>query len=87
MRVALLGKSEMLSDNACQDQEQPGEFSKASEEVMKKRKIVRPKRAAATLPGSSAGAGGANPFAGISFTAPPQTNAFAAAAKQVLITV
>ena len=76
-----------LSGIACQDQEQPGEFMKASEEVMKKRKIVRPKRAAATLPGSSAGAGGANPFAGISFAAPPQTDAFASVAKQVPITV
>lgn len=63
---------------------------------MKKRKIVRPKRAAEALPGSSAAASGSNPFAGVSltgtaakpfagvnFTAAPQTNAFAQIAKQV----
>lgn len=79
-----------------QEQEQHGEFAKASEDVMKKRKIVRPKRAAGALPGSSAPAGASNPFAGVnltggpanpfagaSLTAAPQTNAFANITKQV----
>ena len=79
-----------------QEQEAHGEFAKASEDVMKKRKIVRPKRAAGALSGSSAAASGSNPFAGVSLTgapanpfagvnltAVPQTNAFAQITKQV----
>ena len=79
-----------------QEQEQHGEFAKASEDVMKKRKIVRPKRAAGALAGSSTAASGSNPFAGVSLTgapanpfagvnltAVPQTNAFAQANSQV----
>lgn len=61
---------------------------------MKKRKIVRPKRGAGALPGSSAAASGsfagvsltgapANPFAGVNLKAAPQTNAFAHTSKQV----
>ncbi|KAL3133297.1 hypothetical protein ABBQ38_007177 [Trebouxia sp. C0009 RCD-2024] len=76
-----------------EEQEAHGEFAKASEDVMKKRKIVRPKRAAGALPGSSAAASGSNPFAGVSLTAnpfagvnltaAPQTNAFAQITQQV----
>ena len=63
---------------------------------MKRRKVVRPKRAAAALPSSSAASGSTNPFAGVSLggtpanpftgvslTAAPQTNAFAQVTQQV----
>ena len=64
-------------------------FAKASEEVMKKRRIVRPKRAGG-LSSSQTTSGAANPFAGVSLAGPssnpfagvnlaaaPQTNPFA----------
>ncbi len=57
---------------------------------MKKRRIVRPKRAGGALSGSTTAVAGANPFAGVSLTgaaanpfagvnltAAPQTNPFA----------
>lgn len=83
-----------------QEQEAHGEFAKASEDVMKKRKIVRPKRAAGALPGISTTASGsnpfasvsltgapANPFAGVNLAAAPQTNAFAQITQQVQLQI
>ena len=53
---------------------------------MKRRKIVRAKRAGGALPGTSAAAAGANPFAGVSLAGAASTSfggtSIAAAAAQ-----
>lgn len=54
-------------------QEAPGTFQRASEEVLKQRKIVRARRSAAPAP--AAGAASANPFAGVQLGA--SSNPFA----------
>ncbi|KAL0036042.1 hypothetical protein WJX77_012250 [Trebouxia sp. C0004] len=95
------GNDRQLTKDDPSDEDEPeqqGEFAKASEEVMKKRRIVRPKRGGGSLAGSTPAAAAlasANPFAGVSLTsaaaspfggvnltAASQANPFAQAALQ-----
>ncbi|KAL0054625.1 hypothetical protein WJX82_000112 [Trebouxia sp. C0006] len=90
------GNDRQLTKDDASDEDEPeqhGEFAKASEEVMKKRRIVRPKRGGGSLAGSTPAAAApasanpfagvswtsaaANPFGGVNLTAAPQPNPFA----------
>lgn len=77
MRIAKARRHDAEHCLLLQEPEAQGEFRQATAEVMKNRRVVRPKRGGGNLAASAPTAASSNPFAGVNLADGAPANPFA----------